>query len=64
MNSIYNEQPNRKITPEFIEKAVNEAATTYGVSNIIIINFKKSRENYLKLKCFHYVEIFFCYLKK
>jgi len=30
MNSIYNEQPNRKITPEFIEKAVNEAASAYG----------------------------------
>ena len=35
MNSIYNEQPNRKITPEFIEKAVNEAASAYGVSIII-----------------------------
>ena len=32
MNSIYNEQPNRKITQEFIEKAVNEAASAYGVS--------------------------------
>jgi len=33
MNSIYNEQPNRKITQEFIEKAVNEAASAYGTPN-------------------------------
>jgi len=30
MNSIFNEQPNRKITGEFIEKAVNDAAGSYG----------------------------------
>merc|ERR1712223_304186 len=30
MNSIFNEQPNRKITAEFIEKAVNDAAGSYG----------------------------------
>ena len=32
MNSIFNEQPNRKITGEFIEKAVNDAGGSYGVS--------------------------------
>ena len=32
MNSIFNEQPTRKITMEFIEKAVNDAANAYGVS--------------------------------
>ena len=31
MNSIFNEQPNRKITPEFIQKAVQEANSDYGV---------------------------------
>merc|ERR1712109_163776 len=30
MNSIFNEQPNRKITAEFIEKAVNDAGGSYG----------------------------------
>merc|ERR1739838_1043037 len=30
MNSIFNEQPNRKITGEFIEKAVNDAGGSYG----------------------------------
>ncbi len=33
MNSIFNEQPNRKISAEFIEKAVNDAAGAYGVSS-------------------------------
>ena len=32
MNSIFNEQPNRKITGEFIEKAVNDAGGSYGVN--------------------------------
>jgi len=33
MNSIFNEQPNRKITGEFIEKAVNDAGGSYGSAN-------------------------------
>jgi len=31
MNSIFNEQPTRLITQEFVEKAVNEASSGYGV---------------------------------
>ena len=31
MNSIFNEQPTRKITMEFIDKAVNDAGSAYGV---------------------------------
>lgn len=30
MNSIFNEQPSRKISSEFIEKAVNDAGNTYN----------------------------------
>lgn len=37
MNSIFNEQPSRKITSEFIEKAVNDAAGSYGVSFFCIL---------------------------
>ena len=29
MNSIFNEQPTRKITSEFVEKAVGDASITY-----------------------------------
>ena len=29
MNSIFNEQPTRKITSEFVEKAVGDATITY-----------------------------------
>lgn len=32
MNSIFNEQPTRKITQEFIEKAVNDASSAYGTA--------------------------------
>jgi hypothetical protein len=32
MNSVFNEQPTRKITQDFIDKAVGEAALSYGVS--------------------------------
>jgi hypothetical protein len=32
MNSVFNEQPSRKITQDFIHKAVGEAALSYGVS--------------------------------
>ena len=32
MNSIFNEQPTRKITMDFIDKAVNDASSAYGVS--------------------------------
>ena len=32
MNSVFNEQPSRKITQDFIDKAVGEAALSYGVS--------------------------------
>ena len=35
MNSIFNEQPTRKITEEFIEKAISDAATAYGVRLVI-----------------------------
>jgi hypothetical protein len=31
MNSIFNEQPMRIITDEFIEKAIAEAGSAYGV---------------------------------
>ncbi len=31
MNSIFNEQPSRRITDEFIQKAVQEAYSNYGV---------------------------------
>ena len=34
MNSVYNEQPSRKITQEFIEGAVADASHGYGVRNI------------------------------
>ena len=33
MNSIFNERPSRRITREFIEKAVNDACSQYGVCN-------------------------------
>ena len=36
MNSIFNEQPSRKITDEFIEKAVQDAYSNYGVSYFYI----------------------------
>ena len=32
MNSVFNEHPSRKITDEFIEKAVTEARQAYQVS--------------------------------
>ena len=32
MNSVFNEQPSRRITQDFIDKAVGEAALSYGVS--------------------------------
>ena len=32
MNSIFNERPSRRITREFIETAVNDACSQYGVS--------------------------------
>ena len=35
MNSIFNEQPTRKITEEFIQKAVDDAGTGYAVSPTI-----------------------------
>ena len=31
MNSVFNEHPSRKITAEFIEKAVGDALTTFQV---------------------------------
>jgi len=31
MNSIFNERPSRRITREFIEKAVNDACSQYGI---------------------------------
>ena len=34
MNSIFNEQPTRKITAEFIEKAVGDASSAYSVSSL------------------------------
>ena len=34
MNSIFNERPSRRITREFIEKAVNDACSQYGVSQM------------------------------
>jgi hypothetical protein len=43
MNSIFNEQPTRQITPEFVEKAVNEASSGYGVQFINNENIKLSR---------------------
>ena len=36
MNSIFNEQPTRKITQEFIHKAVQEANSDYGVTNQLL----------------------------
>jgi hypothetical protein len=33
MNSIFNEKPSRRITREFVEKAVNDACGQYGVSD-------------------------------
>ena len=32
MNSVFNEQPTRKITQDFIDNAVSEAAQTHVVS--------------------------------
>ena len=34
MNSIFNEQPTRKITDEFIDKAIQDAYSNYGVRQI------------------------------
>jgi hypothetical protein len=31
MNSVFNEQPTRKITQEFIDGSVSEASHNYGV---------------------------------
>ena len=36
MNSVYNEQPSRKITQEFIDGAVSEASHGYGVRRMIL----------------------------
>ena len=33
MNSVFNEHPSRKITDEFIEKAVSEARQAFQVSS-------------------------------
>jgi len=38
MNSVFNEQPTRKITQDFIDKAVGEAALSYGVSGPLSAN--------------------------
>jgi hypothetical protein len=38
MNSVFNEQPTRKITQDFIDKAVGEAALSYGVSVPLLKN--------------------------
>jgi len=36
MNSIFNEQPTRKITMEFIDKAVNDAGSAYGNTGSVL----------------------------
>ena len=40
MNSIFNEQPSRKITEDFIEKAVGDASITYVVSFFLLGSLK------------------------
>ena len=35
MNSIFNEQPTRKITSDFIEKAVGDASSAYSVKTFM-----------------------------
>ena len=37
MNSVFNEHPSRKITDEFIEKAVSEARQAFQVSNVELL---------------------------
>ena len=37
MNSVFNEHPSRKITDEFIEKAVSEARQAFQVSNMELL---------------------------
>ena len=37
MNSVFNEHPSRKITDEFIEKAVTEASQAYQVKKYLIV---------------------------
>jgi len=35
MNSVFNEHPSRKITDEFIERAVRDACTSFKVRNLL-----------------------------
>jgi len=43
MNSVFNEQPSRRITVEFIEGAVMEAGQGYGVPFLnLFLKIKKS----------------------
>ena len=43
MNSVFNEQPTRKITQDFIDNAVSEAAQTHVVSAEWVRNINYQR---------------------
>lgn len=42
MNSVFNEHPSRKITDEFIEKAIADAITSFQVGKV--------KQNVIRLK--------------
>ena len=44
MNSIFNEQPTRIITDEFIQKAIEDASTAYGVKFLFMFYPKIVRD--------------------
>ena len=39
MNSVFNEHPSRKITDEFIDKAVNDAQGSFKVTTVNVLKF-------------------------
>lgn len=53
MNSVFNEHPSRKITDEFIEKAILDALSSFQVGNISF---------YYSLNIFQVTEIMYLYV--
>ena len=47
MNSVFNEQPTRKITQDFIDNAVSEASQAHSVSD----NLLQSCEHIKQINC-------------
>jgi hypothetical protein len=59
---VFNEQPTRKITQDFIDKAVGEAALSYGVSVPLLKNVTQPCDQNLyalSVKNFFYIQNFY-----